>query len=98
MNRKPYKQYSREFKIEAIRLAAAGDKPATQVARELGIRVNQLRKWQLQLETEEATGGPAKRGRPVDGELERLRRENVQLKEENDILKKAAIYFARESK
>lgn len=98
MNRKPYKQYSREFKIEAIRLAAAGDKPATQIARELGIRVNQLRKWKLQLEVEEATGMPARRGRPVDGELERLRRENMQLKEENDILKKAAIYFARESK
>lgn len=98
MNRKPYKQYSREFKIEALRLAAAGDKTATQVARELGIRVNQLHKWKAQLEAEEASGQPAKRGRPVDGELERLRRENAKLKEENDILKKAAIYFARESK
>jgi transposase len=48
MQRKPYKQYSREFKLEAIRLAAVGDKPATQVARELGIRVNQLQKWKQQ--------------------------------------------------
>lgn len=98
MTRKPYKQYSREFKVEALRLAGLGDKPATQVARELGIRVNQLQKWKLQLEKEEATGAPAKRGRPADGELERLKRENAKLKEENDILKKAAIYFARESK
>ena len=98
MQRKPYKQYSREFKVEALRLAAVGDKPATQVARELGIRVNQLRKWKQQLEAEETAGVPAKRGRPVDGELERLRRDNAKLKEENDILKKAAIYFARESK
>ena len=98
MNRKPYKQYSREFKVEALRLATAGDKPATQVARELGIRVNQLHKWKLQLAAEEDRGAPAKRGRPVDGELERLRRENAKLKEENDLLKKAAIFFARESK
>ena len=98
MKRKPYKQYSREFKLEAIRLAKAGDKPATQVARELGIRVNQLHKWKLQLAAEQAAGGPPKRGRPVDGELACLRRDNERLKEENDILKKAAIYFARESK
>lgn len=98
MKRKPYKQYSREFKVEALRLAAPGDKPATQVARELGIRVNQLHKWKQQLQAEAATGAPAKRGRPADGELERLRRENAKLQEEVDILKKAAIYFARESK
>jgi transposase len=98
VKRRPYKQYSREFKMEAIRLAEAGKKPATQVALELGIRVNQLRKWKQQLEAEKVAGGPAKRGRPADGELVRLRRENERLKEENDILKKAAIYFARESK
>jgi preprotein translocase subunit SecA len=49
MQRKPYKQYSREFKLEALRLAAVGDKPATQVARELGIRVNQ---WRQQFDLE----------------------------------------------
>lgn len=97
MKRKPYQQYSREFKIEALRLAGLGDKPATQVARELGIRVNQLGKWKQQLAAEAVTGAPAKRGRPADGELERLRRDNAKLKEENDLLKKAAIYFARES-
>ena len=95
--RKPYKQYSREFKVEAIRLAEVGDKTTSQVARELGIRVNQLFKWRKLLEAEKAAGVPAKRGRPADGELERLRKENLRLKEENDILKKAAIFFARQS-
>jgi transposase len=95
--RKPYKQYSREFKLEAIRLSEIGDKTTSQVARELGIRVNQLFKWRTQLEAEKAAGGAPKRGRPPDGELERLRKENLRLKEENDILKKAAIFFARES-
>ena len=95
--RKPYKQYSRDFKLEATRLAEVGDKTVSQVARELGIRVSQLFKWRKQLEAEKAAGAPAKRGRVPDGELERLRKENLRLKEENDILKKAAIYFARES-
>jgi transposase len=98
MKRRPYKQYSREFKVEAIRLAEAGDKTATQVARQLGIRVNQIGKWKQQLEREALTGVLTKRGRPVDNDMARLQRENARLREENDILKKAAIYFARESK
>jgi transposase-like protein len=44
MKRKPYEQYSREFKFEAVRLAEADNKPATRVPRELGIRMNQLGK------------------------------------------------------
>jgi transposase len=96
--RKPYTSYSREFKVEALRLARVGDKPKTQVARDLGIRVNQLQKWKEQLEGEVVMGAPAKRGRPEASEVEQLSRENARLKEENDILKKAAIYFARELK
>jgi transposase len=98
MKRKSYKQYSREFKVEAIRLAEVGDKTASQVARELGIRVNQLWKWKQQLEAEVPANGPVKRGRPAEGEVARLRGENARLQEENELLKKAAIYFARESK
>ena len=96
MRRKPYKPYTREFKLEAIRLAEVGDKTASQVARELGLRVNQIWKWKQQLEREAAGGSPALGGRPTDDELARLRRENARLKEENNILKKAAIYFAQE--
>ena len=66
-----------------------------QIARELGIRVNQLRKWRLDFEEEERTGAP-KRVLTSEDDLGRLRRENAKLKEENEILKKAAIYFARE--
>lgn len=98
VERKPYTVYSREFKLEALRLANVGNKPKTQVARELGIRVNQLQKWKEQLESEEISGVPAKRGRPEDSELEQLRKENLRLQEENYILKKAAICFARELK
>jgi transposase len=96
MERKEYKRYSREFKLEAVRLAAIGERPKARIARELGIRVNQLRKWRLEFEQEERTGAP-KRVPLVDNDLGRLRRENAKLKEENELLKKAAIYFARES-
>jgi transposase len=96
MARKEYKRYSREFKLEAVRLAETGERPKAQIARELGIRVNQLRKWKLEFEKEEWTGAP-KQTAVIDGDLDRLRRENARLKEENELLKKAAIYFARES-
>ena len=45
--------YSQEFKLEALRLAAVGDRPKTQIARELGIRVNKLRYWRLEFKHEE---------------------------------------------
>ena len=80
-----------------LRDHVARNTPWSQVARELGIRVNQIWKWRQQLEAE-AAKGPAQRGRPADDELARLRREVARLKEENEILKKAAIYFAREPK
>jgi len=96
MNRKEYKRYSREFKLEAVRLAALGERPKAQIARELGIRVNQLRKWRLEFEAEERAGPPRRPN--LEEDLGHLKRENARLKEENEILKKAAIFFARESK
>ena len=52
--------HSREFKLEAVRLAAVGDRPKAKMARELGVRVNQLRKWRLDFEEEERTARPSK--------------------------------------
>jgi transposase len=96
MERKPRKKYSREFKLEAVRLAAVDERPKAQVARQLGIRVNLLRNWRLEFEREtRKPAAPA--GTVVDGDMERLRLENARLKSENELLKKAAIYFARES-
>src|SRR5262249_23692159 len=66
-------------------------------ARELGVRVGQLRTWRLEFEKEAVTG-IAKPDRSAAEDLEQLRRENAKLKMEIEILKKAAIYFARESK
>ena len=98
MNRKPYKSYTREFKLEALRLMRETDQPASQIARELGLRRNQLYKWADQLEDKgdsafRGQGRPKKEDR---GEASRLRQENKRLREEVEILKKAAAYFARE--
>ncbi len=74
MSRNPYKTYSREFKTEAVRLAEQSDKPVTQIARELGVRQNQIYKWKKQLETYSSKAFPGK-GQPMDDETARLRRE-----------------------
>lgn len=92
-------RFSKEFKLEAVRLLELGEKPATQLAAELGIRRNMLHKWQSQLRgkgVEQAFRGPGAKPLAALPEVERLRRENMRLKEENLILKKAAAYFAKE--
>ena len=96
--RSPYKTYTKEFKAEAVRLMQASDRPASEIARQLGVRRNQLYKWKTQLEVkgDQAFGG---RGRPKAGEqseVTTLRQENERLKEEVAILKSTAAYFARE--
>lgn len=98
MSRKPYQRYSKAFKLEAIRLLEESDTPASQVARELGIRVNQIYKWKQQLESKGEAAFPGKgRQAGLEAENAKLRRELAMAKEENVILKKAAAYFAKES-
>lgn len=99
MERRAYRRFTKEFKLEAIHLAEQGEKPVTQVARELGLRVNQIYKWKRQLEAKQDDAFPGK-GKQLgkEAEISRLKRELARLKEENEILKKAAAYFAREHK
>lgn len=89
-----YRRYTDDFKRDAIRLVEQEGLPVAQVARDLGVNVNSLHNW-LKKHREE-------RGDDVSEseqeELQRLRRENRILKEERDILKKAAAFFAKESK
>ncbi|HDS01483.1 MAG TPA: transposase [candidate division Zixibacteria bacterium] len=98
--RKPYKTYTREFKLEALRLMESSGRSASEIAMQLGIRRNQLYKWKEQM-TQKGDVPTAKRGRPrkeEQSETARLRQENKRLTEENDILKKAAVFFAKEAK
>jgi transposase len=95
-------RYTKEFKLEAVRLLQLGQKPASELALELGVRRNQLYKWAEELSRKDgddarAFNGP--RGRPPAdqlSEIERLKRELKKVSEERDILKKAAAYFAKE--
>ncbi len=91
MERKERRHHTREFKLEAVRLAGVGDKTKAKVARELGVRVNQLRQWRLDFEEEERNGVPKQELATAEQDLGTLRRENARLREENEILKKAAV-------
>lgn len=96
--RKRRKQFSKEFKLEAVRLLEQDERSATQIAIDLGIERGQLYKWQRALRakgTEAAFQGPGAVPLSERGEVERLKRELEQVKEERDILKKAAAYFAK---
>ena len=93
------RSFTPEFKAEAVRLVetrrAAGI-GITTVARELGLRPAQLREWTRQLAAEAPSAPPV--GETVDQELRRLRREVARLKQEAEFAKKAAAFFARESR
>lgn len=99
MSKRTYRKFSAEFKREAVRLAEQTDGAITQVARELGIRVNQIYKWRRQILEKQDDAFPGSGRRPAkEDELVRLKREVERLRMENEILKKAKAYFAREPK
>ena len=88
------RHYSREFKIEAVRMAQRGY-PVSQVARELGIGRNLLGRWRKQLQEQ---GGTAFTGsgkmQGQEQELQQLRRDLRRVRQERDILKKALAIFS----
>ena len=96
MSKRAYKTYTKEFKLEAIRLADESDKPVTQVARELGLRVNQIYKWRKQLEEKQDSAFSGKQtATDKDAEIRRLKNALAASQEENEFLKKTAIFFAK---
>ena len=92
------KRYPEEFKQTAVELALAGDKPITQVARELEMSPKTLHNWlrQHRIRHGEPTSTRIESQESLEAELKRLRKENARLREERDILKKATAYFAKE--
>jgi transposase len=86
--------FNKSFKLEAVRQLRNGDKSATILALELGVRRNQLYKWQRQVELKGKAAFPGKRQRVPLSDVEVLQRRVAQLEEENAILKKAEAYFA----
>jgi transposase len=90
------RRFTAEFKNEAVRLLEGSGRPLQAVAEELGVHANQLRTWR----NERLAAGSAEalaRQKAEAAELARLRREVKRLEQENEILKRAAAFFAREA-
>ena len=92
------RKYTREFKLEAVKLIKERGVTVVQAARDLGVHATVLHNWVRQFASDPQHSFPGHgQMKPEDAEIARLRREVAKLKAERDILKKAAAYFAKES-
>ena len=92
------RKFSREFKIEAIRLVTDRGVAVAQAARDLDIAESVLRRWIRELSVAPASAFPGNGQMRADqAEIAALKKEVVRLRAERDILKKAAAFFAREA-
>ena len=91
--------YSKQFKIDAVKLVTEQGYNVSEAARNLGIHHSSLRNWKKQLETDGNQSFPGKGHMTSDKEeLYRLRKDNKRLRMEREILKKAAAFFANKPK
>ncbi len=102
------RQYSEEFRADAVALCERGDRTLRQVAEDLGVSHWTVREWVRKKEMAQrrskvtAEKPPAKesdgeKARRLEREVGRLKRENERLQQDREILKKAAAFFAKES-
>jgi transposase len=99
MSKKKRKNYSREFKMEAVGLVTEKGYSIAEASRNLGIDYSVLRRWKNQLADDPQSAFPGKgRLKAADEEMRRLKRELERVTEERDILKKALAYFAEDQK
>ena len=92
------RKFSREFKLEAVRVIKDRGVAVAQAARDLDVHENVLRKWVRELSGDPQHAFPGHgQMKPEQLEIDRLRKEVAKLKAERDILKKAAAYFARDT-
>ena len=95
---KKRRRFSKEFKLEAVRLIVEEGCRISELSRELGVGENSLNRWKKKYEEGKIEPFPGKgRQSPEDAELRRLKRENERLRMERDILKKAAAIFSKDS-
>lgn len=96
---KQRREYEINFKLEAVKMVKEQELKASQVCQSLGVGKTALNRWIKQYEAELL--GKAGIGKPLTVEQQRIRQleqENRQLRSDNDLLKKASAFFARELK
>jgi len=99
MEKVPYGKYSKELRLEAVKLVTEGGLSAGEASTRLSIPKSTLENWVRAFKAGklERIGGTHKPLTEVELELARVKRELVLVRQERDILKKAAAYFAKES-
>ena len=93
------RQFDREFKLRAVQMIKDQGLSVVQVCRDLNLGETAVRRWMAQFDAER--GGQSGIGKPLTAEQQRIRQlenENRQLRQDNDLLKKASAFFARELK
>ena len=89
--------YTREYKLEAVRLIKDRGVSVRQASRDLGVHINTLSAWLKELAADPQHAFPGHgQMKPEQAEIARLKRELVRVTAERDILKKAAAYFAKD--
>lgn len=93
---KKRRSFSKDFKLEAVKLVQEGGLSATRAAKDLGIYETCLRRWIKQHEVDQGRGVVGALTTAEKDELRRLRREVRTLRMEREVLKKATAFFAKE--
>jgi transposase len=98
MQKRKRRTFTDEFKRDTVRLIRESGKTIAEISRDLDLTVTAVRDWVKQAEIDEGRAKSGKLTTSEREELHRLRRENTQLQMEREILKKAAAFFAKESR
>ena len=93
---KPQRRFTKEFEAEAVRLVETSGRTQREIAGDLGIGLSTLRRWLDKRRERDLEAPPPERQEDISAELKRLRRENETLRQEREILKRAATFFAKE--
>ncbi len=93
---KKRRSFSKDFKLEAVKLVKEGGLSASRAAKDLGVYETCLRRWMKQYEIDQGKGPAGALTTAEKEELRRLRRENRTLRMEREVLKKATAFFAKE--
>ena len=96
VKRRKRRKFTPEFKAKAVQLCAAGARSVSEIAEDLDLTESALRNWIKQAEVDAGHGPPEALTSAEKAELTQLRRENRQLRQDREILKAAATFFAKE--